>query len=94
MACVLSDLFPLLGGTHECLHGLGVGTGAVQRHFHGEHVRIVRGGSQEIEHGRKGLVGVMKDEVAGGDAREGVTPAVPARRIQGVKRRVVELWQR
>ena len=55
---------------HELLDGRRVATAAVQRLLDGQHVRIVGGGAQELDHRVERVVGMVEQHVAVADGGE------------------------
>ena len=65
------DLLARLGGADQRLHVRRLGRGAVEGLLDGEHRRVVRRRLDEaLDAGGEGVVGVMDQDVAGGDGAE------------------------
>ena len=84
---------PLARRLHELLDGRRVAAAAVQRLLDGQHVRIVGGGAQELDHRVERVVGMVQQHVAVADGGEQLCSLEPRerRRDRLDERRVLEL---
>jgi hypothetical protein len=72
------DLLTQLGGALQRAHQGRLSAGTIQRLLDRDHTRVLRRLGQEVDHGLEGLVGVVQQDVAGGDRLEEVV-RVPER---------------
>ncbi len=63
------------GGIDQRVDDLGVGPGAVQRLLDRQHVRVLRGLTQQVDHRAEGLVGMLQQDVLLADRLEQVVGA-------------------
>ena len=87
------DLLAVGRRLHELLDDRRVAAAAVQRLLDGEHVRIVGGGAQELDHRVERVVGMVEQHVALADGGEEVGSLEPRerRRDRLHERRVLEV---
>ena len=81
----------LLCGAGEVFHQHRVGAGAIHSHLDRQHLRVVRGRAQHLDHRAEALEGVMEQDVAAADGSEDLAALVERLGQAGDEGRVLEV---